>query len=279
MLGAVEGAAGHRLEWTDRAKHSKLRLGVPAAVAVVAVSIVAVVVGGWWLLVGVRPAHGELVGSGGSEARESSQPSSVATATPTATATATEPSIAPGSSEPGSSPPGNLVVVHVAGQVNAPGIVQLRSGARVADAVTQAGGLGPDADPSAINLARLVVDGEQIYVPKTGEGIPTGAGGGGLVGGAGAGGGAGGGEGAGSGSVGAASGGASGTGTSAGSMVNINTADAKALMELPGVGEVMSGRIVAWRESHGGFASVEDLRQVSGIGPKVFERLKELVTV
>ncbi|WP_432562673.1 helix-hairpin-helix domain-containing protein [Kineococcus sp. SYSU DK003] len=140
-----------------------------------------------------------------------------------------------------------VVVVHVAGRVAAPGVVTLPVGSRVSDALTAVGGAAPDADLDAVNLARVLVDGEQVLVPGPGEVPPAPAGNQGA--------------------------------SAAPGPVNLNTASATDLDELPGVGEVLAGRIVAWRETNGNFTSVEDLGEVQGIGPKVLEDLRDLVTV
>ncbi len=161
------------------------------------------------------------------------------------------------------------VVVHVVGQVTQPGVVELASGARVADAITAAGGAGPDADLSALNLARLLVDGEQVVVPRPGEGPPAGDG---------AGAGAGGGSGAGAdGAV--AGGGAAGPASQSGGLLDLNAADVAALDALPGIGPVLAARIVGWRAEHGRFTSVDELEQVPGIGPAVLSGLRDLVRV
>jgi competence protein ComEA len=151
------------------------------------------------------------------------------------------------------------VVVHVVGQVGKPGLVRLRVGARVADALEAAGGATRRADVAALNLARVVVDGEQILVPKPGESPPpAGAVGSGASGGA---------------------AGAGGGGGGAGGLVNLNTADLAALDSLPGVGPVLAQRILDWRTEHGRFTSVEELGEVSGIGDKMLSQLRPKVTV
>jgi competence protein ComEA len=132
------------------------------------------------------------------------------------------------------------LVVAVGGRVAHPGLVRLPPGARVADALAAAGGALPDTDLSTLNLARKVVDGELIVV-----GAPQPAGAPGAPGG----------------------------------LVNLYTATNEQLQTLPGVGPVLAERIIAYREQHGGFASVADLRHVTGIGDSRFEELKDLVTV
>ena len=139
-----------------------------------------------------------------------------------------------------------MVVVQVIGEVRRPGLVRLPSGARVADAVARAGGVRPGGGTGGLNLARVVVDGEQIVVSA---GVPVVTGG------------------SGSGTSGAPGGGAS-------DVVDLNTATLAELDALPGVGPVMAGRILDWRTAHGRFASIDQLREISGIGAKTFDRLK-----
>ena len=138
------------------------------------------------------------------------------------------------------------IFVHVLGAVRRPGLYQLRDGDRAVDAVAIAGGFTDTADQQQLNLARLVADGEQIYVPVIGEAPPPGT---------------------------------AASGKSVGGKVNINTADSATLQTLPRVGPTMAERIIAWRNENGRFATVEDLMSVTGIGDKTFADLKELVTV
>ena len=147
-----------------------------------------------------------------------------------------------------SSPPSSVasVVVHVAGRVANPGLVTLPGGSRVGDALTAVGGALPDADLDAVNLARVLVDGEQVLVGAPGQVV-------------------------------AAPAAASGAGT--GGLLDLNAATADQLDALPGVGEVLAGRIVAWREENGRFSSVDDLGEVSGIGPKLLDGVRDLVSV
>jgi competence protein ComEA len=133
--------------------------------------------------------------------------------------------------------------VHIIGAVVAPGLYQLHEGDRAVDAVAAAGGLAADADQAQVNLARFLSDGEQIIVPRVGD-VPAPA------------------------VAGAAPGGAGG-------LININTADAAALEELPGVGPALAERIVLWREANGSFASVDDLLNVTGIGQKKLDGLRD----
>lgn len=175
-----------------------------------------------------------------------------------------------GAASPVSTPPvatvPRQVVVQVVGQVRRPGVVTLRGGARVQDAVAAAGGALPRADLAAVNLARVLTDGDQVQVPRPGQVMTSPVGSpGGAAGGTG-----------GSGST----TGAAGTSGAAGvGVVNLNTADATALDALPGVGPVLAQRILDWRTRNGRFNSVDELGEVSGIGDKVLQRLRPRVSV
>jgi competence protein ComEA len=164
------------------------------------------------------------------------------------------------------------VTVHVVGQVRRPGVLTLPAGSRVGDAVTKAVPVR-GADLAVINLARPLVDGEQIRVPRPGEAPVDGVGAGGGV--------AGGGVGTGASGAGAGGSGAPGADAASGpaGQVNLNTATAAQLEELPGVGPVLAQRIIDWRTEHGRFASVDELGEVSGIGEKIFAALQPKVTV
>ncbi|MFD7661436.1 helix-hairpin-helix domain-containing protein [Streptomyces sp. NPDC059788] len=180
---------------------------------------------------------------------------------------------------PAGAPPaaGRLLVVDVVGKVRLPGIHRLPQGARVADALRAAGGVLDGASIRGLNRARLLVDGEQIAVdvPGAGPGAVPGAAGQGTGPGAavGAGAGAGTGGGASSGSV----GGPGGTGAGAAAPVSLNSATAEQLDGLPGVGPVLARHIIEYRTAHGGFTSVEQLREVNGIGDRRFADLRPLV--
>ena len=151
-------------------------------------------------------------------------------------------------------------VVHVAGAVASPGVRRLPPGSRVVDALDAAGGALPDAELARVNLAAPLVDGQQVYVPKPGEQPPVAAGAG-VPGGAGAGGAA-------------ASGGAI-----PGALVNLNTATAEQLDTLPGVGPTTAAAIIAHRDQHGPFTSVDQLVDVRGIGEAKLAQLRDLVAV
>lgn len=148
---------------------------------------------------------------------------------------------------------GGVILVHVLGAVTNPGLYRLSGDARVVDAIAAAGGLSATADPAGVNLARVVSDGEQLVVPAVGE-VPAAA------------------------EAAAGTGGASASGP-AGGIVNLNTATVADLDTLPRIGPALAQRILDWRTAHGRFSSVDDLRQVSGIGDKTFDGLQALVRV
>ncbi len=148
-----------------------------------------------------------------------------------------------------SAAPTGEVVVDVQGAVRRPGLVRLQSGARVADAITAAGGLRPGATTAGLNLARRVTDGEQVLVLPPGATPPPAA---------------------------AAGGAAPAT---SGGRLDLNLATLEQLDALPGVGPVTAKRILDWRAQHGRFASVDQLREIDGIGDKRFDTLRDLVTV
>lgn len=146
------------------------------------------------------------------------------------------------------------VVVSVVGLVHHPGVVVLPPGSRVVDAIAVAGGLLPEANFASINHAAVLSDGEQIVVSD----VPMA--GGGNVGGT-------------------HSGDGGGDPGAGGGLVNLNQADAALLETLPGVGPATAQNIVSHRESSGPFGSVDQLMEVSGIGPAKFAQMKDLVTV
>lgn len=131
------------------------------------------------------------------------------------------------------------LVVHVSGAVNRPGLVTVPASARVADAIAGAGGATSRADLSGLNLASAVRDGDQIVVPLVGAAtVP-------------------------------------GRVTDRG--IDLNSATAVELESLPGVGPVLAGRIVAYRDVHGAFAAVEDLLDVGGIGEAKLAAMRESI--
>ena len=144
------------------------------------------------------------------------------------------------------------IAVHVIGEVVKPGVIELPQGARVLDALTAAGGASEAAVLTGVNLARLVIDGEQIVVPNLEQALAPettaqdpGAGGG-------------------------------GGGTA---LVSLNSASVSDFETLPRVGPALAARIVEWRAANGGFRTIDQLGEVSGIGEKTLESLKPLVTL
>jgi competence protein ComEA len=137
------------------------------------------------------------------------------------------------------------LVVDVVGAVRRPGLVRLPAGSRVADAIAHAGGLQRGAERAGVNFAAPVSDGQQVLVPAHGAAVAS-AGGAGAV----------------SGSAGP---------------VSLSSATAEQLDALPGVGPVTAEKIVAYRQQHGAFRSVDELDAISGIGPSRIEDLRGLV--
>lgn len=153
------------------------------------------------------------------------------------------------------------VIIHVVGEVNSPGVVTLEEGARIIDAINAAGGKTEEADLSKINLAYVVEDGTQIYIPRINENLNQVE----LI------------------------------STEAGqsvvinnsnineeennTKVNINTANKEKLETLPGIGETTAQKIIDYREQNGKFTKIEDLQNVSGIGEAKFNSLKDKITV
>jgi competence protein ComEA len=136
------------------------------------------------------------------------------------------------------------LIVHVAGAVARPGVYELPEGRRVVDAVEAAGGARRGADLDALNLAEAVIDGMKIDVPRRGAPVamPT-------------------------------------PGTPAGTAIDVNTADQPALEAIPGIGPVKAAAIIEHRTRAGPFAAVEDLLDVTGIGPATLESIRPYVTV
>lgn len=147
------------------------------------------------------------------------------------------------------------IFVDVGGEVKKPTVVELSEGSRVADAIEAAGGVTENADLTEINRAAFVSDGEKIFVPAAAEeGMP------------------------------AEGGSQDMSGVSGGSLysdgkININTADSDKLQELNGVGPVTAEKIISYRNENGRFKSIEDIKNVSGIGEKTFEKFKDKIRV
>lgn len=138
----------------------------------------------------------------------------------------------------------SLLKVHLAGAVRQPGLYDVPAGSRVGDLVDTAGGLEADADDAAVNLAERLSDGQQIYVPVEGE-LPAGE----------------------------------EPGSDLAGPIDVNTATASQLDELPGIGPSLATAIIAYRAEHGPFATLDALEQVPGIGPSKLLRLRPHATV
>ena len=203
----------------------------PARLAATALAVIAVAVGGTWLLKG-SPSRAE---DQLPFATHSTSTSVATVAIPEAETTTT---VAPS------------VVVYVAGAVAEPGVYTLPPLSRVTDAMSAAGGALATADLDVVNLAATVHDGERIYVPVVGEIVPA-----------------------------VLAGDAVADATIPAGPVNLNTATADQLDVLPGVGPTTAAAIIAFREQHGPFQTVDQLGDVRGIGPAKLEALRGLVTV
>ncbi|MEU6492149.1 ComEA family DNA-binding protein [Streptomyces sp. NPDC049097] len=168
-----------------------------------------------------------------------------------------QPGVSDGPESPGAAgtPAGVAVVVDVGGKVRRPGLQRLPAGSRVVDALRAAGGVRPGTDTDGLNRARLLVDGEQIVVgaPAPVPGVGGGAGAANPVT------------------------GGSAAGAAPGAPVSLSTATVDQLDALPGVGPVLAQHIVDYRTRHGGFRSVDELREVNGIGERRFADLRNLV--
>jgi competence protein ComEA len=171
---------------------------------------------------------------------------------PAGAAAPARPSAPPAAST--TTPAGEEVLVHVAGAVARPGVVRVRPGARVVDAIAAAGGGLPDAALDQLNLAAKVTDGQRIGVARVGQPAPP------VV-------------------DGAAPAGGAAAGAAPGAPVDLNAATQAQLEELPGIGPALATAILRYREEHGGFRSVGELQEVRGIGDARFAELEGLVTV
>lgn len=214
-------------------------LGVPGARALIAVGLVAALVAAGFLWL----------------SRPRPQPVPAAAVRPALAAQPAMPSAVP-SAAPAAAP---ALVVDVAGKVRRPGVVTLSPGARVLDAIKAAGGLRPGARAGTLNLARHVVDGEQILVGAdagAGAGAAAPPGGGPAPPGAGA-----------------------APGAAPGAQLDLNSATVQQFDQLPGVGPVLAQRIVDYRTQHGAFRRVDELQEVTGIGGRRYADIKDLVRV
>ena len=198
-----------------------------ATVAALIVVVVLIAAMGVWRHAVARE-HSQALAQSSSE-REESEAAAVATS--------------PSPSAPASASAGDrtdAVVVYVSGAVASPGVLTLPASSRVIDAITAAGGATPEADLESINLARILVDGEQIRVAVVGESPPA----------------------------------ASEAGTPAGTCVRLTTATEAELQTLPGIGPALAQRIISYRATHPRLSTVEELDDVPGIGPSLIEKIR-----
>ena len=206
------------------------------------------------LAVGVRYLLAEHGSASGSQGVVLSQPSFAASPAATSAAADGGTAGAAASAQPSAAPD---LVVDICGAVARPGVYHLPAGARVCDLLDAAGGATAQAELSAVNLAAKLADGQQVEVPKSGQAAVAPAAGGPV----------------------ATVGGGSGATNAPAAPVNLNLATVEQLDALPGVGPSTAQKIVDYRTANGSFHSVEDLKNVSGIGDAKFAALKDLVTV
>ena len=147
----------------------------------------------------------------------------------------------------------NTITVYVTGAVNKPGMVTVKEGARVGDAVNICGGLLPTADSEHINMAKTLKDGEQVKVPEKKGGADK--------------------------EKGRQVGGKKEMAAENAGQVNINTADEKELDTLPGIGPAMAKRIIEYRETEGSFQQIEDIKKIKGIGEAKFAKIKDKISI
>ena len=150
--------------------------------------------------------------------------------------------------------PPKEIMVHIVGQVNNPGVVEVQEGTRLIEAIEQLGGTTEEADLDAVNLAKKLVDEEKVYIPKKGE-IPQED----IIS-------------------------QSNTNSSMAQeensdKININTASQEELKTLSGIGDSISKNIIEYREANGGFKSIEEIKEVNRIGDKIFNDIKDKITI
>lgn len=234
-----DGAAAQRGDGVER--HESRWLPGPFTVLALVLVLLAVTAGSLWHL--LHAPEPVAVNSGAASSHQSGALADDA-ADSGAVSGATEVEVGPTASV---QPPASVVIVYVTGRVSQPGIVKLPEGSRVVDALERAGGTTQGADLDALNLARVVTDGEHLVVWAQGEAPEEAGTATGLSGATGAGG--------------------------AQTCVDLATADEQALQALDGVGPALAGRIVTYREQVGTISSVEQLDEVPGIGTTLVQRI------
>ncbi|MBR5315716.1 MAG: helix-hairpin-helix domain-containing protein [Firmicutes bacterium] len=152
----------------------------------------------------------------------------------------------------GTALPVTQIVVDLSGCVKKPGVYTIDEGSRLYEVIELAGGLLENADTASINQAEILYDGQKIMIPEVYDG---------------------------SGNGGSQGGGSLPSGLMSDGRVNINQADSSGLQEIPGVGPSTAEKIIQYRESHGRFKSIEDIKNVDGIGDKTFEKMKDMIAI
>ncbi len=247
-------AAAPRVPWPETLR-GRVDLGA-GQVAVVAVLVaIGMSVTTWWVI------RGDATPVSADRAAEAVAGSAVGTPAPALVPLSGGASAAPDGVDEAEDVDEARITVDVAGRVRRPGIAVLAAGSRVADALAAAGGARRGVDLATLNLARPLVDGEQVLV-----GRPTLSAAGAVAG-------------AGAGAAGPTGIGASGVAPPANGLVNLNTATAAELDTLPEVGPVTAEAILAWRDQHGGFTAVDELLEVDGIGEATLARIAPHATV
>ncbi len=140
------------------------------------------------------------------------------------------------------------VVVYISGEVVNPQVIEMKDGDRLIDAVEKCGGMTENADKNAVNLALLLKDEDHYVIPKIGENLQLNTS-------------------------------SNNKSLQNNNLVNINTADKTILISLPSIGEKTAEKIIQYRETNGNFKSIDDIKNINGIGEKKFEQIKDLITV
>ena len=140
------------------------------------------------------------------------------------------------------------VVVYISGEVINPQVIEMKYGDRLIDAVEKCGGMTEKADKNAVNLALLLKDEDHYVIPKIGENLQLNTS-------------------------------SNNKSLQNNNLVNINTADKTILISLPSIGEKTAEKIIQYRETNGNFKSIDDIKNINGIGEKKFEQIKDLITV
>ncbi|WP_455088994.1 helix-hairpin-helix domain-containing protein [Peptoanaerobacter stomatis] len=140
------------------------------------------------------------------------------------------------------------VVVYISGEVVNPQVIEMKDGDRLIDAVEKCGGMTEKADKNAVNLALLLKDEDHYVIPKIGENLQLNTS-------------------------------SNNKSLQNNNLVNINTADKTILISLPSIGEKTAEKIIQYRETNGNFKSIDDIKNINGIGEKKFEQIKDLITV